>query len=227
MFTYLQKNIPLLIAVLGSAVVITAFTVGIMNNEQTKKELAKSNSELSAEINQLKKGIKTNEIKKEKEEKTSVKESTGLDLDLVDRDQTVAEEFFKPAFNWKSSSDYDKARDDYQKKLGKNNTFTKTYMPADTKIDTNDGKLSHIDFNKLKVTMDSIQLIPTSAKGDDVSYVAFVTYYVHKDDKDLADKSALEPSEAIMEFTGTGDKDNRLIRNVTARAGFSSSKDFN
>ncbi|WP_208589714.1 hypothetical protein [Gracilibacillus suaedae] len=83
----------------------------------------------------------------------SVKQATGLDPLMIETDTESAKSFFEPAFNWKSAEDYDKVRDQYIESLGEDNSFTETYLPPDTKIDTNDGPLSYIDFKGLQVTM--------------------------------------------------------------------------
>ncbi|MGX1195853.1 hypothetical protein [Metabacillus sp. SLBN-84] len=121
-------------------------------------------------------------------------------------------------------ADYDKARSDYIESLGKDNSFTSVYLPADTKIDTNDGPLSYIDFKELKTTLGSVHVVPMTSEGDRIRYVAFVQYYMHRKNEDMVNPKALESSEAIIEFTAAGDpkEGERIVTEVNASPGFQS-----
>ncbi|MEK4529837.1 hypothetical protein NST38_31010 [Paenibacillus sp. FSL H8-0104] len=202
-------------------VVLTLFTYS-KNLNQIKK-LDAEYTKLSSQLNQTEQDIaaKQDEVTSEKAE--SVKKVTGLDPELIQSDSTEAEKYFVAAFSWSNGTEYEGVRNQYIESLGEDNSFTKTYLPPDTKIETNDGMLSFIDFKKLRTTMDSIYVVPITAEGNRVRYVAFVQYIMHKDGSDLANTDALERSEAIIEFTAAGNpaEGDRRITEVSARAGYS------
>lgn len=224
-FSKIKDNRPLLLTILGFGLLLILMSVTLINQNQSKKELEGKQEELTSALSTMNRKVTERQADLDAEKSASVKEVTGLDPSLIKTDTSEAEKYFEPAFSWTSGAEYDKVRGDYIASLGKENTFTKTYLPADTKIETNDGKLSYIDFKKLRATMEDIHIVPITSEGDRIRYVAFVTYYMHQTANDLADKSALESSEAIIEFTAAGKKGegNRRISEIDARAGFSSS----
>lgn len=224
-FAKIKDNRPLLLTILGFGVLLILMSVTLINQNQTKKELEGKQEELTSALSETNRKVTEKQAELDAQKNASVKEVTGLDPNLIETDTSEAEKYFEPAFSWTSGEEYDKVRSDYIASLGKENTFTKTYLPADTKIETNDGKLSYIDFKKLRATMGNIHIVPITSEANRIRYVAFVTYYMHQTDNDLADTSALETSEAIIEFTAAGQKGEggRRISEVVARAGFSSS----
>ncbi|WP_186320387.1 hypothetical protein [Paenibacillus sp. Y412MC10] len=211
----------LLILVAGLVLLLSGITYGKKHNEI--KKLDAEYTALSSQVNQTERDIATKQAEVTSQKKESVKKVTGLDPELIQSDSTEAEKYFVAAFSWSNGTEYEGVRNQYIASLGEDNSFTKTYLPPDTKIETNNGMLSFIDFKKLRTTMDSIYVVPITAEGNRVRYVAFVQYIMHKDGSDLANKNVLERSEAILEFTAAGDasKGERRITEVSARAGYS------
>lgn len=209
--------------ILGASLllVLSGFMYGKNHNEI--KNLDVEYTALSSQLNQTEMDIATKQAEITAQKKESVKKVTGLDPELIQSDAMEAEKYFVAAFSWSNGTEYEGVRNQYIESLGEDNSFTKTYLPPDTKIETNDGMLSYIDFKKLRTTMDSIYVVPITAEGNRVRYVAFVQYIMHKDGSDLANTDALERSEAIIEFTAAGDSaaGERRITEVSARAGYS------
>ncbi|MCC2248988.1 hypothetical protein JUJ52_03320 [Virgibacillus sp. AGTR] len=222
---HIKNNRTLLFLVIGGIVLFIFVGVSLWSQIAEKKALEDEHASLISKMNTVEKNIAKRQAEIDAKKSASIKEATGIDPSLIKTDTTAAKSYFKPAFNWKSGGDYDKTRNDYIESLGKDNTFTATYLPPDTKIDTDDGPLSYIDFKGLQVTMGDIHIVPMSAEGNRIRYVAFVQYFMHKDESDMVNPEALEESEAIIEFTAAGDveKGERRVTEVNARAGFQSS----
>ncbi|MGX1266747.1 hypothetical protein RKD55_004691 [Rossellomorea marisflavi] len=213
-----------LISLIICAIVTFCLVLTIWIQAGKKAELTETHESLISKLNTVENDIRKRQAELDQKKTESVKEATGFDPALIQSDSVTAESYFKPAFSWKSGKTYDKARNQYIDTLGKDNAFTKTYLPPDTKIDTDDGPLSYIDFKGLKATFGDIHVVPVSNEGDRVRYVAFVQYFMHRSDQDLVNPGALEKSEAIIEFTAAGDrkKGERIVTEVTAKAGFQS-----
>jgi hypothetical protein len=222
--SHIKNNRTLLFSVLGGVIILLLVGLSLWNQGVRKQELEDTHASLISKLNAVENDIQTHQAELDQKKSVSVKEATGFDPSLIESDAETAKSYFAPAFNWKSGKDYDRTRSQYIESLGENNAFTKTYLPPDTKIDTNDGPLSYIDFKHLKASMESIHVVPIAAEGNRVRYVAFVQYFMHQKDQDLVNPKALEESEAIIEFTAAGDrkKGERLVTEVTARAGFHS-----
>lgn len=223
MLSKIKDNPVVLYLILGGGMLLVVMGVTLWNHAGDKQELKEKHTALSSELNGIEHDIAVRQAEIDDKKMKVIQEVTGLDPELVSIDKNAAKKYFKPAFSWKNADDYNQVRKDYIASLGKGNSFTKTYLPPDTVIETNDGELSYIDHKNLKVTMHSVRVVPLTAVGDSVRYVAFIKYFMHKDSNDLANTDALEPSEAIIEFTATGDSSNRHVTEVSARAGFSSS----
>lgn len=223
--SHIKNNRNVLLSAIGAVVVLVLVSVSLWNQVSKKQELKETHETLISELNTVENDIAKRQAELDKQKAVSVKKATGVDPALVTGDTEEAKQYFAPAFSWRSSEEYEKARNEYIESLGAKNTFTKTYLPPDTKIDTDDGPLSYIDFKGIRTTMDNIHIVPMKAEGDRIRYVAFVSYFMHKSDKDLANPDALEKSEAIIEFTAAGNsKDGgRRVTEVNARAGFRSS----
>lgn len=223
--SHIKNNRTLLFLVIGGAVLLLFVGISLWNQQAEKKELEQTHEALISALNTVENDIAKRQVELDKKKSVSVKEATGLDPSLISSDTEAAKTYFEPAFNWRSGAEYDKARSDYMESLGEKNSFTKTYLPPDTKIDTDDGPLSYIDFKGFQTSMGDMYIVPKTAEGDRIRYVAFVKYYMHKNDEDMVNPEALEESEAIIEFTAAGDKENggRRVTEVRARAGFHSS----
>lgn len=181
---------------------------------------------LAEDVSTLSRDVKTTNAKNDAAKKTVIKKTTGFDPELIAVDQLKAKDYFEPAFSWSSGKAYDSARDMYDKKLGKGNSFTKTYMANNTKIDTNDGKLSYIDFKGLSSRFDDMYIVPTKGDGNTVRYVGFARFIMKaKDDAKIENKDLLKASEAILEFTVSGDAEHRKITDVVAKPGYASLTD--
>lgn len=223
--SHIKNNRTLLFSVIGSVIVLLLVGFSLWNQGVRKHELEETHASLISKLNVVENEIRTRQAELDQKKSVSVKEVTGLDPSLIESDAETAKSYFAPAFNWKSGKEYDRVRSQYIESLGENNAFTKTYLPPDTKIDTDDGPLSYIDFKHLKASIGNIHVVPMKAEGDRVRYVAFVQYFMHQTGEDLVNPKALEKSEAIIEFTAAGDRKNekRFVTEVTARAGFHSS----
>lgn len=207
-----------------TGLVLVAITFYTYSKQQMEIQVLDDEySNLTNQLNQMEQNISSKQTEVQAQKTNSVKKVTGLDPELIQSDSLEAEKYFVAAFSWSNGTEYEGVRQQYIESLGEDNSFTKTYLPPDTKIETNDGMLSFIDFKKLRTTMDSIYVVPITAEGSRVRYVAFVQYIMHKDGSDLANRDALERSEAIIEFTAAGDAGNgeRHITEVSARAGYS------
>lgn len=222
--SHIKNDRTLLFSVLGGVVVLLLVGISLWNQEMRKQELEETHASLISKLNATENEIRTRQVEIDQKKSVSVKGVTGFDPSLIGSDAETAKLYFTPAFSWKSGKDYDRARSQYIESLGENNAFTKTYLPPDTKIDTNDGPLSYIDFKRLKASIGNIHVVPMKAEGDRIRYVAFVQYFMHQSNEDLVNPAALEKSEAIIEFTAAGDRKNekRFVTEVTARPGFHS-----
>lgn len=225
MLSHIKNNRTLFVMVVGGVSLMLFVGVSLWNQASEKQELEERHESLISELNTVETSIANRQSELDRERVVSVKEATGFDPMLIREDTEAAKSYFKPAFNWKSRDDYEKARGDYIESLGEGNSFTETYLPPDTKVDTNDGPLSYIDFKEIKATMSDMYIVPMTAEGNRVRYVAFVQYFMHRDESDMENPDALEESEAIIEFTAAGEAENgeRRVTEVTARAGFHSS----
>lgn len=225
---YFKENKVLTSLIIGMIVLSAFFTSQIVSYNRAIKEAKADRSALYGKMLKLEREIAKREgVLKDQKNEVIVK-ATGLDPRLIEKDKPIVEKFFEPAFDWSNGKEYENARQHYMKQLGKDNSFTKTYLPPDTVIKTKDGNLSFIDYKKLKAKMNDVEIVPLMAKGSRVRYVAFLTYYMYKDEKDLADLSALEPSKAIIRFTVSNDssaESGRKVSEIEAWAGFSSSHD--
>lgn len=223
----LKANRALFGVVIAGVVLIIALGIMIAERQVEKSALETEHADALNQLSEIERKIGEKQADIDSKKLTSIRQTTGLDPKLIVSDSGEAEKYFKQAFSWKNGDEYEKARQQYIKSLGEDNTFTKVYLPPDVKIDTNDGKLSYIDFKKIRATMDGVHIIPMTSEGNRIRYVAFVTYYMHKNENDLVNKNALNPSLAIIEFTASGDKSTggRVISDVNGRAGFSSSSD--
>lgn len=225
--SHIKNNRTLLYLVIGGAALLIFVGISLWTQSADKKELENTHASLINELNTVEMDIAKRQSELDAQKSASVKEATGLDPSLIGSDTQSAEEFFGPAFNWKSGEQYDKVRTSYMESLGEGNSFTATYLPADTKIETNNGLLSFIDHKGLQTTMAGMSIVPMKAEGDRIRYVAFVRYFMHQTENDTVNPEALEESEAIIEFTAAGDasKGERRVTEVSARAGFHSNLD--
>lgn len=208
----------------GMAVVVVGGSLLVGGGEVS--ELADQHEALSAQLAELDQHIAEKQTANDAEQKEAVIEATGLDPALIAVDRTAATSYFGAAFNWSSGAEYDQARENYETSLGEGNSFTETYFPENTKIETSSGELNFIDFESLRTKMDDMVVVPTVAEGNRIRYVAFVQYYMFKDAEDTNNTDALTPSNAIIEFTASGDPDGeRTVSEVEAWSGFSSTLD--
>lgn len=213
-----MKNKKLLIFTIISVFITFAFISVVISQNKTMKDLTNKKSELTTRHDKLKKDISKAEADNKEIEQGIVSETIGINVSLLNKDEEKAKEFFEPAFSWTNGDEYEEARDAYNKYLGEN-TFTKTYIPEDIKVELNEGEISRIDFRGIKAHMAEIETIPLTANENRIRYVSIVKYYMYKDKRDLTNLSALEPSTAIVKFTISGE--DRTISEVEAWSGFS------
>ncbi|WP_078598689.1 hypothetical protein [Evansella clarkii] len=225
MIEYMKNNRSLLISVVGGAVMFVLVGFSLWSQISEKKELEEKQASLANELHAVEMNIAERQADLDVEKKSTIKKATGLDPDLIQIDTEAAKAYFEPAFNWKSGSDYDEARKRYIESLGEDNLFTETYLPPDTKVETEDDLISYIDFKNIKASMGDIFVVPMTAEGDRIRYVAFVHYFMHQTNNDLVNTEALERSQAIIEFTAAGSEGERWVTEVTARAGFHSNSE--
>lgn len=222
----LKENKTLATALLASVVLLAMTAIVIGNARSERAELSVSHQQLEQELTNLRQNIEKAEISRTQEKNDVVLDVTGLDPKLVVTDTTLAEAFFGPAFSWTNGKEYETVRQTYIDALGEGNSFTKTYLPADTVIDTNEGPLSYIDHTGLKMELDAIEIVPLTAEGVRIRYVAIVRYFPYKDSRDLTNTAALAPSQAIVRFTISGNEDeSRRVSEVEAWSGFTSAID--
>ena len=220
--SHILKNRKLLLTVTGAVVALILVGFSLWNQISEERELKETHEALLSELNAVENDIAKRQADLDDKKAEVVKETFGLDPAQVTSDASKAKEFFAPAFSWQSYDEYEKARQNYIASLGEGNSFTKTYLPPDTVIETNDGPLSYIDFEGIRATLEDIHVVPMTVEGDRIRYVAFVSYIMHRSDADLVNLNALEKSEAIVEFTAAGNKKEgeRIITEVNARPGF-------
>jgi len=223
----LKDNRLLLLFLLGGGILLIVMSITVFGNSGDIKALEQEHEKLTAELSATERTIAEAQADLDAKKAASIRASTGIDPAQVTKDTSEAKVYFGPAFNWANHTEYERARLDYMRSLGENNSFTNVYLPPDVVIDTADGKLAYIDFKKIRATMDDMLVIPVKANGDRIRYVAFVRYFMHQSDADLANKDALEASQAVIEFTVAGDAETggRVVSEVTARAGFGSSEE--
>lgn len=214
----------LLIGVIVGAVLAVGFALMLWSAHNEQERLAAEHSAMMSEHNTLERDIATTQAELDKKRAASVKKATGVDPSLIEIDVDEAKLYFEPAFSWKSYDDYERVRTKYMESLGKDNSFTKKFMPKDRVIDTSDGELSYIDFKRLKATMHDMFMVPVKVDGDKIEYVGVIEYYMHRNTNDTVDLRALDASHAIVEFTVAGNPydGTRTISNVSARAGYAS-----
>lgn len=203
----------------GMAVMVLAFTLITGGNEVSS--LQDRHDELKSTLAGLDRAIAEKQVAIDAEKNEAIVEVTGLDPKQILSDTDSANRFFAPAFTWTSGSAYDAARDAFIESLGESNSFTKSYMPENTKIDSDDGELNYIDFKEIKSYMDGLVIVPMTMDEGRIRYVGIVNYYVYKDAQDLNNLSVLAPSSAIIEFTVADTDGNRTVSEVEGRAGFS------
>lgn len=227
MMRHIKQNRTLFLSLIVGMIALVLLGISLWNQRAEKTALEETHASLISKLNAVENDIAKQQVELDEKKSASIKEVTGLDPALIDSDTEAAKAYFKPAFDWKSGDGYDKVRNDYIESLGKDNSFTKTYLPPDTLIDTDDGPLSYIDFKRIKATMGDMYIVPLTAEGNRIRYVAFVQYFMHKNEEDVAEPDALEESEAIIEFTAAGNpgEGKRHVTEVNARAGFQSSLD--
>lgn len=229
LFERMKHNRTLLIMIMAGGMVLILMGLTLSSDNKARTELKQTHASMMDELKQVERQVAEKQADEDKLKAEVVYETTGLDPALVEKDKLVANDFFGKAFNWKNGKEYDGVREYYIKELGADNSFTKTYLPPDTKIDTNDGELSYIDFKKLKAYMEEkdMEIVPLLAENNRIRYVAFVRYYMHTDSQDLNNLKALEPSEAIIKFTVSGNDGERSVSEVDVWAGFASSDEVN
>lgn len=211
----MDKKFEYVICGLGIfALIVGVFITSSRNNAAEEKYTALA-SELRSLNNDIAITQKNDATKKQK----LVQDATGISVDQVKEDASLAESFFKGAFTWTSGDEYNKNRESYIEKLGKNNTFVETYMQDNTTVDD----YNKVDVFNLKSQWDNITMYPVKKINDSsYEYIAVVTFYLYKSSSDLDSKNKLTPSQAIISFRADGADDARVISNVSAWSGFDS-----
>lgn len=215
-------NKSALIATAVTGVLTLALGVNTFSAVSALDDVEAKQAAASSEMAKLDRSVAEKQATRDTEQKQVIKDVTGLDIGLVDADRDVASEFFMPAFNWADAKGYNAARTQFAERLGDGNSFTKTYMPEDLTIDTDDGKLSYIDFKEVRSEWDGMVVTPLTAEGNRIRYVGVVRHYMYAGDGDIQNKDALKPSEAVVTFTVSGEASERNVSEVEAWAGFES-----
>lgn len=190
----------------GLLVIILLSLVGILN---TKSDLENEHIQLLSEYDEISKAvdIRMHEINVLKHE--TVMKATGVDPELILLDRNEAIEFFEPAFEWEDGTEYDERRDLYKEALGEDNALTLTYLPEPIRVNIGTSEeeemLSQIDHEGLKSQFGELELVPLRIQDNRISYVAFVTYFVHTNEGRLNNPNVSDASEAIVHFTVSGD----------------------
>lgn len=185
--------------------------------------LADEQTALTTTMSTLERGIADAKVENDTATTEVITDVTGFDVSLINPDRDIAGSFLQAAFQWDNAEEYEAARAAYNEALGEDNSFTSTYMPPDIKVETEKGEISYIDHKEVRSEYQDIRVVPLSADGDDVRYAGFVTHYMYKQGEDIDNKDALKPSEAIIEFTMTGEPltKERRVTDVKAWSGFS------
>ncbi len=209
-----MKDKQWMFGILAFAIMI----IGVSTMLIQKNSANQANAEAQDNVYSLQNQIKTVQFENNAKENHLIYKQTGLSPDQVDKDQTLAQSFFQPAFEWTSGKEYDKARTDFQSSLGQNNKFVTEYMRENTKVDN----YNKIDSNHLKSKFSSIDVYPTTSTSDGYNYIGIITYYIYKDADDLQSLDQLKSSQAIVSFSAIGDTKDRQISNVSAWSGIGS-----
>lgn len=216
-----QNRVSLVVTIVG-----LLFSVGMIisfiSQSSTIRDLKKEQEVTYNEMITLQGNVSTKKEAYDKAKNSMTVKVTGFNPAQIEKDAKIVEDFFKPAFSWKSGDEYENTRQSYMKSLGKNNTFTTTYLPRDVQLNLKKGKTWGIDVRGMKSSFEEIRIAPLTAKGNAVRYAGFVKYFVYTDENTLAHKDNLNFSTAIIKFTVSGDADNRKVSEVEAWAGFSS-----
>lgn len=206
----MTKKKEIIFALVALVIMIFALTVTtiVKNSAKTK------NDQVQSEVMNIENNIKSSDFELKAKESKVLYEQSGIATSQVDKDTTIASNFFEPAFSWTSGKKYDSARNSYIAELGANNKFVKEYMRENTKVDD----YNKIDTTGLKAKFDSIEMFPVKADDSIYSYVGIITYYVYQKDSDLNSLQKLKKSKAIVSFDVMGDN-SRVIKNVSAWSG--------
>lgn len=206
----MTKKKEIIFALVALVIMIFALTVTtiVKNSAKTK------NDQVQSEVMNIENNIKSSDFELKAKESKVLYEQSGISTSQVDKDTTIASNFFEPAFSWTSGKEYDSARNSYIAELGANNKFVKEYMRENTKVDD----YNKIDTTGIKAKFDSIEMFPVKADDSIYSYVGIITYYVYQKDSDLNSLQKLKQSKAIVSFDVMGDK-SRVIKNVSAWSG--------
>lgn len=211
----------LFMAIVATVAVSVLFGGTYASTKSTLASLEDKRTKLANKIHLADNKVLELEVERDKKQNEVVLKETGLDFEMIRQDVQSAESYFKQAFTWSNGGEYDRTRDEYIKSLGKDNSFTKSYLPENIKIDTDDGDLSYIDANSLKSMFSNMSVTPMASEGDSIRYTAIVEYYVYTSEKDINNLDALAPSNAIIMFTVSKGDDGRTVGEVKAWNGTS------
>lgn len=96
---------------------------------------------------------------------------TAVDIDKVNADIKVAEDFFENIFNFKNGDEYDKARDNVIKMFGEKNDLAKYVFEKNARLENGN---SYVDAFKINMKMTRMQTYLTNV-DDENSYTSIIT----------------------------------------------------
>lgn len=209
----LQTKYQWLIFGIGVVVLIGSIVYGLLTGSNSEQDVAVLQDEVYALENEL--AVRRADESTIRQE--VVYKTTGIDPELVTRDEQLASNFFRPAFSWTDGEEYDSTRKSYMEELGEDSPFVKTYLAENQKID----QYNYIDVNSLQADFDGIMMYALEERDTAMDYLGVITFYMVKSEDDLVSRSNLTGSQAIVRFTVDGTGKNRTVTNVVAYPGFS------
>lgn len=201
------------------AVVTFVLMIGVLTVTTIIKTSAKTNNDQAqSQVMNIENNIKSSDFELKAKESKVLYEQSGISTTQIKADESIASNFFEPAFSWTNGKEYDSARKSYIDELGANNKFVTEYMRENTKVDD----YNKIDTTGIKTKFNAMDMYPVKANDGIYSYIGIITYYVYQKDSDLNSLQKLKQSKAIVSFDIMGDSD-RVVKNVSAWSGMSAS----
>lgn len=217
-----RDNKFLYIISIGLVSIIGVMSIFILNKGSEIKAMRVDHTVIMGEVNELVRFIEAKEEERRVMVNKATEEVTGLNRDLLVMDTDQAETYFRPAFEWETSKEYDMVRKHFITELNGEGSFVNEFLSENEKLKVNGEDISLLDTTGMKSHYEDIYIVPMTGSGHTISYVGFVRYYMHKFDSNSVDTSRLDGSDAIIKFTVTGDpaKNERKIKDVDAWSGF-------
>lgn len=220
----LKNNRVLVLSVFAGGILLIIMGFFYMQQSSEISALEAERAEVGATLTEAERTILERDAVVNQEKTEATVEATGLNPDIINADRAEVETFFEPAFSWTNGEEYNSVRSSYDDILGDGNSFTDTYLPEDVTIETDDGELMYIDHQGIRTQMGNMIVTPLISEADNrIRYVAIVEYFMHLEAEDLANTDALDASHAVIEFTVSGPEGSRMVSEVDAWTGFTSS----